>query len=87
MRIIWNERIGLRPSRHVPAHLLQKDRAEVVYFVGCVASFFPMVQSIPVNMVRIMDRANVDFAILGGEEWCCGFPLVGSRSARLKWTN
>ncbi|MFO7599187.1 MAG: (Fe-S)-binding protein [Candidatus Desulfacyla sp.] len=64
--------------KHVPARLFQKDKAEVVYFVGCVASFFPMVQSIPVNMVRIMDRANVDFALLGGEEWCCGFPLVGA---------
>ena len=62
----------------VPENLMGKDRADVVYFVGCVASFFPMVQSIPQNIIRILSRAGVDFTILGGEEWCCGFPLVGA---------
>ena len=56
----------------------RKDRAKLVYFVGCVASFFPMVQTIPQNMIRILSAAHVDFAILGGEEWCCGFPLMGA---------
>lgn len=37
-----------------------------------------MVQRIPVNMAKIMDKAGVDFSILGGEEWCCGFPLIGA---------
>ena len=72
-RAEWSESL-----KNLPARLLDKDHAEVVYFVGCVASFFPMVQSIPGNMVRIMDQAKVDFAVLGGEEWCCGFPLVGA---------
>ena len=43
--------------------------------VGCVASFYPMVYGIPQAMVQVMDRAGVDFATLGGEEWCCGYPL------------
>jgi Fe-S oxidoreductase len=34
-----------------------------------------MVYSIPQAMVQVMDRAGVDFATLGGEEWCCGYPL------------
>ena len=62
----------------LPDHMYEKGRAEVVYFVGCVASFFPMVQSIPQNMVRILEAADVDFTILAGEEWCCGFPLIGA---------
>jgi heterodisulfide reductase subunit D len=62
----------------LPEHGYEKEEAEVAYFVGCVASFFPMVQMIPQNLVRILDRANVDFALLGGEEWCCGFPLIGA---------
>ena len=57
---------------------LEKEHADVVFFVGCVASFFPLVQNIPANMVRIMRKAKIDFTILGGEEWCCGFPLVGA---------
>jgi heterodisulfide reductase subunit D len=64
--------------KDLPEHRLEKDRAEVVYFVGCVSSFFPMAQKIPVNMARIMERTGMDFTILGGEEWCCGFPLIGA---------
>jgi heterodisulfide reductase subunit D len=56
--------------------VFQKGNAEVAYFVGCVASFFPMVQTIPRNVVTILSRAKVDFAVLAGEEWCCGFPLI-----------
>ncbi len=69
----WKELIG-----DVPEGKIERDRAEVVFFVGCVASFFPMAQKIPASMARIMDRAEVDFTILGGEEWCCGFPLIGA---------
>lgn len=61
-----------------PEHLFKKQRAEVVFFVGCVASFFPMVQRIPRNLVHLLDSAGIDFTILGGEEWCCGFPLIGA---------
>jgi len=64
--------------KDVPSHMYEKQKAEAVYFVGCVASFFPMVQGIPKNLVQIFDAAGVDFAILGGEEWCCGFPLIGA---------
>jgi heterodisulfide reductase subunit D len=64
--------------RDLPDDRYEKERAEVVYFVGCVASFFPMVQSIPRNMVRILESAKVSFAVLAGEEWCCGFPLIGA---------
>jgi heterodisulfide reductase subunit D len=62
----------------LPEHMYEKERAEAVYFVGCVASFFPSVQTIPENLVRILDSAHVDFTILAGEEWCCGFPLIGA---------
>ena len=62
----------------LPEHMYEKKRAETVYFVGCVASFFPSVQSIPERLVQIFDAAQVDFAILGGDEWCCGFPLIGA---------
>ena len=72
-RAEWREDL-----KGLPDHLYEKDRAEVAYFVGCVASFFPMVQGIPRNLVQILDRAQVDFSILGGEEWCCGFPLIGA---------
>jgi heterodisulfide reductase subunit D len=64
----------------VPAHLLEKDNAQVAYFVGCVASFFPMVQRIPRNVIQILVSSDVDVAVLSGEEWCCGYPLLGAGS-------
>lgn len=64
--------------KELPRESLFKERAETLFFVGCVASFFPMAQAIPVSLARILHKAGVDFAILGGEEWCCGFPLIGA---------
>ena len=62
----------------VPEHLFQKEKAKVVYFVGCVASYFPMTKRIPQSFVQILDKAGVDFTLLGGEEWCCGFPMIAA---------
>ena len=69
----WREEI-----KNLPDHQYEKPKAKVVYFVGCVASFFPMAQAIPQNMVRILSAAHVDFTVLAGDEWCCGFPLIGA---------
>jgi heterodisulfide reductase subunit D len=55
-----------------------KERAEIVYFTGCVASFFPLAQQIPMALVKVFDAARVNFTLLGEDEWCCGFPLLGA---------
>ena len=55
-----------------------KEGAEALFFVGCVGSFFPSVQSIPQSVIRIFRRAGVEYSLLGGGEWCCGFPLLGA---------
>lgn len=61
-----------------PEHGYIKDRAEIVYFTGCVSAYFPMAQNIPIALAEILESAGVDFTLLGGEEWCCGFPLLGA---------
>jgi len=61
-----------------PGHGYIRDRAEIVYFTGCVASFFPIAQQIPMSLVKILDAAQVDFTLLGEDEQCCGFPLLGA---------
>ncbi|MBT7914530.1 (Fe-S)-binding protein [Candidatus Bathyarchaeota archaeon] len=57
-----------------------KDQAEVVYFTGCTAAYFPLAQKIPVAFAQIMERSGVDLTLLGEDEWCCGFPLLGAGS-------
>ncbi len=64
--------------REPPDHGYIKDRAEVVYFTGCVAAYFPMAQKIPMALSEVFETAKVDFTLLGEEEWCCGFPLLGA---------
>lgn len=64
--------------RNPPDHGYVKDRAEVVYFTGCVAAYFPMAQQIPLALAGVLDAAGVDFTLLAEAEWCCGFPLLGA---------
>ena len=71
-RLIWTENLEQAPAG------AGKSTAEVVYFVGCVASFFPASYSIPQAMVRILEAARVDYALLGEKERCCGYPMLAS---------
>ena len=50
----------------------------MIYFVGCVTSFFPTVQDIGRSFARTLAAAGVDFMILGGKEHCCGYPLISA---------
>ena len=63
--------------RNAPDDAL-KESAEVVFFTGCVGAYFPLAQKIPQAMVAIMEAAGVNYTLLGKDEWCCGFPLVGA---------
>lgn len=70
-RLIWAENLEEWPAMVVPG-----QPVETIYFVGCVASFYPTVYTVPQDFVTVLRRVGADFAVLGGEEWCCGFPLV-----------
>ena len=74
-RLIWMENLdeAERPSGRVG-----QRGARVLYFVGCVSSFYPASYRIPQALVQVMGRAGVDFTLLGGEEWCCGYPLLNA---------
>ena len=64
--------------REAPDHGYIRDHAQVVYFTGCVAAYFPLAQQIPMALSQVLEKAQVDFTLLGEEEWCCGFPLLGA---------
>ena len=70
-RLIWSTNLA-----HVPEGLDRKKGAEVIYYVGCVSSLFPMTYGIPQSFVTVLERAGVDFTTMGGDEWCCGYPLL-----------
>src|SRR6476620_12259006 len=54
--------------------LAQGKKPEVLFWVGCAVSFDDRAKKITKAFVRILNRANVEFAVLGTEEGCTGDP-------------
>ncbi len=45
---------------------------ENLFFVCCTIAYDPRVQAIAKNMVRLLNKAGIDYAFLPEEESCCG---------------
>ncbi len=45
---------------------------EILYFVGCYGSYDPRMQKVAAATAKVLQRAGVDFGILGTKESCCG---------------
>lgn len=58
-------------QKHGPQH-----KAKMAYFVGCTASYVE--QDIAEGTARLLDKAGVDFTMLGNSENCCGIPMLVS---------
>ena len=66
-RLDWCDGLNLRIVSH-------GERPEYLYWVGCSASLNGRHQKIARAFARLMQRADVDFAILGDKECCSGDP-------------
>jgi len=51
---------------------------EVLFWVGCAGSFDDRAKKITKAFVKLLNNANVDFAVLGTEESCTGDPAKRS---------
>jgi Fe-S oxidoreductase len=63
----WAKDLGVKTYAEHP-------EAEYLYFVGCAASFDEANQKVAASIVKILQSAGIDFAILGKEETCNGDP-------------
>lgn len=62
---------------HVPTmaeYMAQGKQPEVLFWVGCAGSFDDRAKKITKAFVRLLNKAKVDFAVLGTEESCTGDP-------------
>jgi len=50
----------------------EKKAFEYLYWVGCAGAYDPRNQKVSRSLVTLLDRAGVDYAVLGLEEMCCG---------------
>ncbi|MEF2277867.1 heterodisulfide reductase-related iron-sulfur binding cluster [Deinococcus sp. YIM 134068] len=64
-RMEWAE--GLR----VPT-IDENPEPDVIYWVGCAASYDPGAQKVARSFVQLLDRAGVNYAVLGKKEACTG---------------
>lgn len=69
-RLLWTENMAQPPQA------LARQEAEVVYFVGCVGSFFPASYSIPQAFAYCLEDAGIPYGVLGEREHCCGYPAL-----------
>jgi len=66
-----NQRDAWAEGENVP-RFADKKEAEYLYYVGCAGSFNERNKKISKAVVRLLNKAGVDYAILGKEELCNG---------------
>ena len=60
---------------HTFSDLLAKGKTpEILFWVGCAGSFDERAKKITKAFAKILNKANVSFAVLGSEEGCTGDP-------------
>ena len=64
----WAETLGIKP-------LADDPEVDVLYFVGCYASFDKRNIAVAKSFVKLCQAAGVKVGILGKEEKCCGEPM------------
>ena len=52
--------------------LSEKKQTDILYWVGCSGSYESRNKKVSQIMFKILEKANVDYAVLGMEEKCCG---------------
>ena len=62
-RAKWAEGLSVKPFT---------EEMEVLYFPGCYLSYDPRLKKVAVATANILNKAGIDFGILGTKENCCG---------------
>ena len=59
-------------AKDLEVPLIKKNKAPVLYYVGCTNSYDPRNQKVARVMVKILQEAGVEFGVLGKDEKCTG---------------
>ncbi len=59
----WAKGLGVQPFA---------EEMEILYFAGCYLSYDPRMKKVAAATAGILQKAGVDFGILGADENCCG---------------
>jgi Fe-S oxidoreductase len=72
-RLEWTQGTSKQEALEIP-HISEAPDAEVLFWVGCAGAFDDRNKKVVYDFAKLMQLANVKFAILGGEESCNGDP-------------
>ncbi|MBC8335009.1 MAG: 4Fe-4S dicluster domain-containing protein [Anaerolineales bacterium] len=64
-RMKWAEGLNVR-------ELSPGDETDILFFAGCAAAFDERNKKVTQSFVKLLQKANVDFGVLGMDEACCG---------------
>ena len=65
LRVDWVEGLNVK-------NIVDAPDVEVLYFVCCTPAFDKRLQKIPRGISKVLQKAGIEFGILGVEEVCCG---------------
>jgi Fe-S oxidoreductase len=66
-RDLWAAELGVK-------HIKDHPDTKTLFWVGCAGSFDDRTKKVSSSLVKILQAADIDFAILGKEEKCTGDP-------------
>jgi Fe-S oxidoreductase/nitrate reductase gamma subunit len=64
-RLQWIEELGVR-------EIAPGESTDILFFMGCAAAFDERNKKSTRSFVSLLQKMGVDFAVLGGDEMCCG---------------
>jgi Fe-S oxidoreductase len=64
----WIKELGVR-------EISSGEKVDILFWVGCYGSYDDRNIEVATSLVHILNRAGVDFGVLGSAEWCCGVDL------------
>jgi Fe-S oxidoreductase len=64
-RMAWSDGLDVR-------ELAPGEETDVLFFTGCAAAFDERNKKVARSFAKLMQKAGVDFAVLGFDEICCG---------------
>jgi heterodisulfide reductase subunit D len=63
-------------KRHANILDAANEQADLLYYVGCTASYDPEINLVANNLAEIFEAAGLKMGILGKDEKCCGSTLL-----------
>jgi Fe-S oxidoreductase/nitrate reductase gamma subunit len=64
-RLNWSEGLNVR-------ELAPGDETDILYFVGCASAFDDRNKKVARSFVNLLNKAGVNYGVLGFDETCCG---------------